>query len=127
MVPCETGIVGQDFLSGRPVGEEFECIGHLDKHATDTRLSAALAGLDGDSRMEWCRHAPEHISGLKGQSCQPTGVPVHQLGVASRNSKASAGVAVTSNDAAAIGQMRHAIGKRLIGTLRASGVTLETA
>jgi hypothetical protein len=53
--------------------------------------------------MEWGRHAPEDISGLTGQSCQPTAGPpqahrdhrgpagpVCHLGVASRNSKASA-------------------------------------
>jgi hypothetical protein len=53
----------------------------------------------GTSVCGWSRHAPEHISGLTGQRANPPQAqrdhrgpagPVCHLGVASRNSKASA-------------------------------------
>jgi len=65
--PLETGIVGEDFVDGGPVGEEFQHVRHADAHAPDAGLSAALSGLDGDAWMDCGRHGLS-IPRIHGQS-----------------------------------------------------------
>ena len=52
----QVGEVVQDVLGAHSRGEIREDIVHRDPHATDSRLAATLAGLEGDNRLIGCIH-----------------------------------------------------------------------